>query len=72
MKEVSGFLRNFFTKNLALKVLSFILALLIWFYIVNELNRGSQEELQALRKIMQTKTIAQAGAAHSPGLKKAR
>ena len=47
------FIGNFFTKNLPLKILSFILALLMWFYIVNELNRGSQEEVQALRKIMQ-------------------
>ena len=46
------FLKGFFTKHLALKILSFILALLIWFYIVNELNKGSNEELQALRKIM--------------------
>jgi hypothetical protein len=53
---------NFFTKNVPLKVLSFILALLIWFYIVNELNRGSQEELQALRKIMRDKyTFEQSG-----------
>jgi len=53
---------NFFTKNIPLKVLSFILALLIWFYIVNELNRGSQEELQALRKIMHIKyTSEQSG-----------
>ncbi|MDP3792007.1 MAG: hypothetical protein Q8R38_08210 [Candidatus Omnitrophota bacterium] len=49
-------MKSFFTKNLPLKILSFILALLIWFYIVNELNRGSQEELQALRKILQAKT----------------
>jgi predicted membrane protein len=56
------FTGNFFTKNGPLKVLSFILALLIWFYIVNELNRGSQEELQALRKIMQGKhTFEQSG-----------
>lgn len=47
------FLKNFFTKNLALKILSFILTLLVWFYIVNELNKGSQEEAQALRKILQ-------------------
>ena len=46
------FLKGFFTKHLALKILSFMLALLIWFYIVNELNKGSNEELQALRKIM--------------------
>ena len=35
-----------------LKMLSLILALLIWFYIVNELNKGSNEEIQALRKIL--------------------
>lgn len=52
---MAGFLRNFFTKNLALKILSFMLALLIWFYIVNELNRGSQEEAQALRRILEKK-----------------
>jgi len=53
------FMANFFTRNIPLKVLSFILALLIWFYIVNELNRGSQEELQALRKIMRGKHISE-------------
>lgn len=70
--QMLKFLKNFFAKNLALKILSFILALLIWVYIVNELNRGSQEEVQALRKIMQTKTAVQAGTVNSPGLKKAK
>lgn len=46
------FLKNFFTRNLALKVLSLILALLIWVYIVNELNHGSSEDLRVLRKII--------------------
>lgn len=50
---------NFFTKNIALKVLSLILAILIWFYIANELSRGSQEELQALRKMMRNKYISE-------------
>ena len=44
-------IRDFFTKHLALKILSLILALLIWFYIVNELNKGSNEELQILKKM---------------------
>ena len=43
--------RDFFTKHLVLKILSLMLALLIWFYIVNELNKGSNEELQILRKM---------------------
>ena len=51
---------NFLTRNLPLKILSFILALLMWFYIVNELNRGSQEEAQALRRILQPKTVLKA------------
>jgi hypothetical protein len=46
------YLEKFFMKHLALKILSLILALLVWFYIVNELNKGSNEELQALRKIL--------------------
>ena len=42
--------RDFFTKHLVLKILSLILALLVWFYIVNELNKGSNEEPRILRK----------------------
>lgn len=49
------FIRNFFTKNLGLKILSLILALLVWFYIVNELNKGSNEELQLIRKVLPAK-----------------
>ncbi|MDP2928513.1 MAG: YbbR-like domain-containing protein [Candidatus Omnitrophota bacterium] len=45
------FVRDFFTKHLVLKVLSLILSLLIWFYIVSELNKGSNEESQILRKM---------------------
>lgn len=48
-------IRDFFTKHLVLKILSFILALLIWFYIVNELNKGSDEEMQMLRKMRSNK-----------------
>lgn len=51
------FLRTFFTKHLGLKILSLILALLVWFYIVNELSRGSLEELQLLHKIMPTEGL---------------
>ena len=54
---MAGFLGNFFTRNVPLKILSFILALLIWFYIVNELEKGSQEEAMALHKILQKRHI---------------
>lgn len=45
-------IRNFFTKHIGLKLLSLVLALLVWVYIVNELNKGSDEELQFLRRMM--------------------
>ena len=51
------YLKNFFTKHLALKILSLILALLVWFYIVNELNKGSIEELQILHKVLPTEGL---------------
>ena len=51
------YLKNFFTKHLALKLLSLILALLVWFYIVNELNKGSLEELQLVHKILPTEGL---------------
>jgi len=44
-------IKEFFSKNLLLKFLSLILALLVWFYIVNELNKGSNEEHELLRKM---------------------
>lgn len=48
-------IKGFFTKHLFLKFLSLILALLVWFYIVNELNKGSNEELELLRKMRTNK-----------------
>ncbi len=44
-------IKDVFTKHLFLKFLSLILALLAWFYIVNELNKGSSEELEILRRM---------------------
>ena len=46
------FIKKFFTKHLTLKLLSLALALLVWFYIVDELKKGSVEELQILRKML--------------------
>jgi len=44
-------IKNFLTKHLFLKFLSLMLALLAWFYIVNELNKGPNEELELLRNM---------------------
>jgi YbbR domain-containing protein len=44
-------IKGLFTKHLFLKFLSLMLALLAWFYIVNELNKGPNEELELLRKM---------------------
>ena len=44
-------IKELFTKHLLLKFLSLMLALLAWFYIVNELNKGPNEELELLKKM---------------------
>ena len=44
-------IKDIFTKHLLLKFLSLMLALLAWFYIVNELNKGPNEELELLKKM---------------------
>ena len=44
-------IREIFTKHLFLKFLSLMLALLAWFYIVNELNKGPNEERELLKKM---------------------
>lgn len=46
------FIRKFFTKHLGLKFTALILALALWFYIVGELNRGSEEERQFLNRVL--------------------
>ncbi len=51
------FVKRFFTKHLGLKILSLVLALLVWFYIVNELNKGSDEELKILRKMLPSEAL---------------
>ena len=48
-------IKDLFTKHLLLKFLSLILALLAWFYIVIELNKGPNEELELLRKMRASK-----------------
>lgn len=45
-------IREFFTENVWLKIGSLLLALILWFYVVNELNKGSEEERQFLKRIL--------------------
>ena len=41
-----------FTNNAGLKITALILALLLWFYVVNELNKGSEVDRQFLDKVL--------------------
>ena len=52
------FLRGLFTRNIGLKVLALFLALALWFYIVNELKKGSEEERQFLQSVMPKESMA--------------
>lgn len=45
-------IRKFLTENIWLKMGSLLLALGLWFYVVNELNKGSDEDKQFLNKIL--------------------
>lgn len=41
-----------FTKDFGLKITALILALILWFYVVDELNKGSAEDRQFLNKVL--------------------
>ncbi len=43
---------KFFTKRIGLKFTAFILALALWFYIVNELKKGNEEEQQFVSRVV--------------------
>lgn len=47
-----SFIKDFFTKNIGLKFMALILALALWFYVVNELKKGSEEERLFLSRMM--------------------
>jgi YbbR domain-containing protein len=51
-------LKEFFTNNVGLKIMALVLALAAWFYIVGELNKGSEDERQFLRKILPSEGLA--------------
>lgn len=50
-------IRKFFTENIWLKIGSLLLALVMWFYIVNELNKGSEFDRQFLNKVLPSQGI---------------
>lgn len=52
------FLDKFFTKNMGLKLTALILTLVLWFYVVGELNKGGEEERQFLKKILPPEGMA--------------
>ncbi len=45
-------LRKFFTENIGLKMLALVLALALWFYVVGELKKGTEEEMRLLNKVL--------------------
>lgn len=51
-------LGSFFTQNIGLKITALILALALWFYIVNELKGGSEEDKQFLSRVLPMEGMA--------------
>ena len=45
-------IKNLFTKHLGLKFTALILALALWFYIVDELKKGNEEERQFINRVL--------------------
>lgn len=52
------FVREVFTENVGLKIIALLLALISWFYIVKELNSGTEEDVMLLQKIMPAQEMA--------------
>lgn len=46
------FIRKIFTKHIGLKFTALILALALWFYVVDELKKGNDEERQFLNRML--------------------
>jgi YbbR domain-containing protein len=45
------------TEHIGLKLTALALALVLWFYIVNELNTGANEEKQFLNKVLPSESV---------------
>lgn len=52
-----GSLKKAITENIGLKITALVLALVLWFYVVNELNKGSEEEKQFLNKVLPSEGV---------------
>lgn len=50
-------LKRFFTENVGLKLTALILALALWFYVVSELKKGSDEEQQFLNRVLPSEGV---------------
>ena len=50
-------LKKALTEHTGLKITSLALALVLWFYIVNELNTGANEERQFLNQVLPSQSI---------------
>lgn len=51
------FFKRLFVENIALKIMALFLALILWFYIVNELKKGTEEEMQLLSRILPSEGV---------------
>src|SRR3989338_145275 len=49
---MKNFFARIFGKNLFLKLISLVLAVGIWYYAINELGKGTEEETLALQRIL--------------------
>lgn len=52
------FIRRMLTENVGLKIVSLILAVIAWFYIVDELHKGTSEEEQFIAKMIPSEGVA--------------
>lgn len=50
--------RKIFLKDIGLKFTAFILTLALWFYIVSELHKGSEEDQRLLNNVLPKENIA--------------
>ena len=50
-------LKHFFTKDVGLKFIALVLALALWFYIVSELKKGTEEERRFLSSVLPAEGI---------------
>ena len=53
-----NFIRKFFIENVGLKIISLVLAFMLWFYVVSELKKGSEEENQFLNRVFPQQGVA--------------